>query len=691
MKITYTLEGLDCAVCAETIRSESEKLEYVKSATMNFMMKELAVELHKEKDKTDVHKDIRKLVTTLEPDVNVIEKGIESSEEKVSYTKDIVCMAISLVILVMNIAFTFPPFIELPLFFAAYLLVGYEVLLQAFKNILKGRVFDENFLMAVASIGAIALGEYAEAVAVMLFYQIGELFQTISVNRSRRSITDLMNIKAEYANVLIDGDYKKVSPDSVKVGDVIMIKPGERVPLDCTIVDGSSALDTAALTGESIPRDVRTGDAIISGSINKGGVLTASVDKVLSESTVTKMIELVENASARKANTENFITKFARIYTPVVCLAAVLLAIVPPLFDGFNFAMWVQRALIFLVVSCPCALVISVPLSYFGGIGKAAKNGILVKGSNYLEALSKVDTVVFDKTGTLTKGKFKVTKVVAKGISSEELLETAAYAESLSTHPIGVSIVEEFNKTIDGSLIKSLEEVSGKGIKAVIKGKNVAVGNSKLMREVGADSVEIEDTNVQVAVNGKAVGYIIIADEVKESSKQAIARLAENGVQKSVILTGDNKRIADKIAEELNVTECYSELLPQNKVEIMEEIENKQPVGKYAAFVGDGINDSPVIARADVGIAMGKLGSDSAIEAADVVLMNDDPMQISSAIKIARQTKRIVMQNIVFALAVKLAVQVLGACGIADMWAAVFADVGVTIIAILNAMRLMRK
>lgn len=574
-------------------------------------------------------------------------------------------------------------------FLASYVIIGGEIVLKALKNIRKGQVFDENFLMSVATIGAFCLGEYAEGVAVMLFYQVGELFQSYAVSRSRRSIADLMDIRPDYANVMRDGQLVQVDPDEVAVGDTVIVKPGERIPLDGVITDGRSALDTSALTGESVPRDASVGDSVISGCINQTGKLTIEVTKVFGESTVSKILELVENASDKKSKSENFITRFARYYTPIVVFAAVALAIIPPLVTGQSFLIWIERALTFLVISCPCALVISVPLSFFGGIGGASKAGVLVKGSNYLELLADTEIVVFDKTGTLTKGNFVVGEVRALSMSEEDLIRIAAHAEDYSSHPIAVSIKKAYGKAVDPSLISDIEEIAGHGVQASIDGKVVLAGNAKLMKlkNIAYEDSSSVGTVVHIAVDGVYAGYIVIADEVKPDSAQAILDLKAAGVKQTVMLTGDADAVGKKVAAQLNLDKVYTELLPADKVMQVETLISEKSEKKMLAFVGDGINDAPVLARADVGIAMGGLGSDAAIEAADVVIMTDEPSKIAIVMKISRKTLRIVKQNITFSLAVKGIVLVLGAFGIANMWGAIFADVGVSIIAILNAIR----
>ena len=580
-------------------------------------------------------------------------------------------------------------YIEFLAFLISYLIIGGEIVRKALRNISKGQVFDENFLMSVATIGAFCLGEYGEGVAVMLFYQVGELFQSYAVSRSRRSIAELMDIRPDYANVLRNGELVQVDPEEVAIGDTIVVIPGERIPLDGVVTDGRSALDTSALTGESIPRDVNTGDEVISGCINQTGKLTIKVSKEFGESTVSKILELVENASDKKSKSENFITRFARYYTPVVVFAAVALAIIPPLVTGQTFVIWIERALTFLVISCPCALVISVPLSFFGGIGGASKCGVLVKGSNYLEMLADTETVVFDKTGTLTKGNFVVSEVHALNMSKEELIKVAAHAEDYSSHPIAASIKKAYGKTVDSSLIKDIEEIAGHGVKAVIDDKEVLAGNAKLMKLKGISYEETSSvgTVVHIAIDGAYAGYIAIADEIKADSLQAIRDLKAAGVKQTVMLTGDAEAVGKKVAAQLKLDKAYTELLPADKVTQLEKLMKQKSEKAMLAFVGDGINDAPVLARADVGIAMGGLGSDAAIEAADVVIMTDEPSKIATVMKISRKTLRIVKQNIVFALFVKGVVLVFGAFGLANMWGAVFADVGVSIIAILNAVR----
>lgn len=580
--------------------------------------------------------------------------------------------------------------LQIALFIISYIIVGGDVVKRAVKNIFKGQVFDENFLMSIATIGAFFIGEYPEGVAVMLFYQVGELFQSYAVGKSRKSIASLMDIRPDYANVKKGDELVKVDPDEVQIGDIIVIKAGEKIPLDGKVIEGSSMIDTSALTGESVPREVEVGSDILSGCININGVITAEVTKEFGESTVSKIFDLVENASSKKSNSEQFITKFARYYTPVVGIIAVFLAIIPPLvIDGATFSDWIYRALAFLVVSCPCALVISIPLSFFGGIGGASKKGVLVKGSNYLEALAETEIVVFDKTGTLTKGVFNVQEIHPKGVSKEELLELTAHAESYSNHPISLSLKRAYSKEIDNGRISDVEEISGHGVIATIDGKKVMVGNIKLMKmmDIPYFKGELIGTIVHVAVNNKYIGYIVIADEVKEDSEQAIKELKAANIKQTVMLTGDNKSIGSKVAKELGLDKVYAELLPADKVEKLEELFSQKSKKGKLAFVGDGINDAPVLARADIGIAMGGLGSDAAIEAADVVIMTDEPSKIATTMKISKKTLKIAHQNIVFAIGIKIIVLILSAFGITTMWAAIFADVGVTIIAVLNAFR----
>ena len=622
-----------------------------------------------------------------------------TKKQKKMLTRILVCA-------VMLIALQFLPITGIPrfaLYLAAYLVIGFDILKKAAKGIGNGRVFDENFLMAVATIGAFALalyeksGDYNEAIAVMLFYQIGELFQSYAVGKSRKNISALMDIRPDYANIEVDGKLEKVDPDEVAVGSVIVVQPGEKVTLDGVIIDGASTLNTSALTGESLPRDAKTGDEIISGCINMTGVLKVRTTKEFGASTVSKILELVENSSSRKSRSEDFIAKFARIYTPAVCYSALALAIVPPVVrlltgSSAEWEQWIYRALTFLVTSCPCALVVSIPLSFFAGIGGASKEGVLIKGSNYLETLSQVKTVVFDKTGTLTKGVFEVSAVHHSPMEQEKLLEYAALAECASSHPISKSLQKAYGKEIDRSRVTDIEEVSGRGILAKVDGVPVAAGNHKLMEQLGIDFIDCHSvgTIIHMAIDGKYAGHIVISDVVKPNSKQAIEQLHRAGVTKTVMLTGDAKKVAASVAKELGVDEVYSDLLPAGKVEKVEALLSRQSGKAKLAFVGDGINDAPVLSLADIGIAMGAMGSDAAIEAADIVLMDDEPLQIAKAIKISRKCIGIVYQNIVFALVVKFACLALVAVGAADMWAAIFADVGVMVLAVLNAIRALR-
>ena len=579
------------------------------------------------------------------------------------------------------------------IFIASYIIVGFDILRKALRNIFRGKVFDENFLMSIATIGAFGIGEFPEAVAVMLFYQIGELFQSFAVDKSRKSISNLMDIRPDYANLYRAGNEEKVDPDEIKIGDTIIIKPGEKVPLDGKIIEGKTTLDTKALTGESMPRAAKEGDEILSGCINLNGVIKVEVTKEYGESTVSKILDLVENASCKKSKSENFITKFAKYYTPIVVIIAVILAIVPPLvIKGEAFSDWVYRALSFLVVSCPCALVISIPLSFFGGIGGASKMGILIKGSNYLEALAKIEIVVFDKTGTLTEGVFDVRSIKAVGISEEELLEIVAYGEHYSNHPISKSIKKAYGKEIDEKRIVKTEELSGRGIYVQVDDKHVYIGNEKLMNEKQIKFSKCNDigTVLYIAINEKFVGHILIADKIKVDAEKTISELKKNNIKQTVMLTGDKKNVGEAVANKLKLDKVHTELLPDGKVQKVEELlKSKSEKGKLA-FVGDGINDAPVLALADIGIAMGALGTDSAIEAADVVIMTDEPSKIVNSIKLAKKNMRIVRENIIFAILVKVVVLILSAFGISTMWAAVFADVGVSVIAIINALRVLR-
>lgn len=698
-KKTFTLSDLDCASCAVKIEKGINEIQGVKAASVDFATKKVSIE-NDGSDWAKIIEEAKKVVERSEPGVSLVENTKENikakakEEEEESNKGEFIRLGIGAALFAVGIAFNFSFWLEFSIYLVSYILVGGEVVLRAIKNIARGQVFDENFLMTIATIGAFAIKEFPEGVAVMLFYQIGELFQDIAVNRSRKSISALMDIRPDYAILIVGNEEKKVDPDDVKIGDRIIVKPGEKIPLDGRILEGKSMVNTSALTGESVPREVESGEDVLAGFINTNGVLTIEVTKEFGESTVAKILDLVQNATSRKAPTENFITKFARYYTPVVVIIALILAVVPPLLiSGAQFSDWIYRALVFLVISCPCALVVSIPLGFFGGIGGASKSGILVKGSNYLEALNSVDTVVFDKTGTLTKGVFKVTKLSPKnGVDEGDLLKYAAFAESYSNHPIATSILNEYKGEINKDEISDYEEISGHGIRVKAEDKDILAGNIKLMNKenIQYDNIDEAGTVVHVAIDKKYAGYILISDEEKEDSKAAISGLKAIGVKKTVMLTGDNKNVGEKVAKDLGLDEVYTELLPDQKVEKLEMLDKqKSPKGKLV-FVGDGINDAPVLARADIGIAMGGLGSDAAIEAADVVIMTDEPSKIVSAIKIAKRTRKIVWQNIGFALGVKIIVLLLGAGGIATMWEAVFADVGVTVIAIINAMRVMK-
>ena len=608
--------------------------------------------------------------------------------------KKLIKIIIAFILFLVSMIFNFNnEWINNILFIISYLIVGFEIIKKALRNIIRGKVFDENFLMTIATIGAFGIGEYPEAVAVMLFYQVGELFQSYAVDKSRKSISSLMDIRPDFANVEKEGKIEKVDPDDVELGDIIIIKPGEKVPLDGVILEGKSSLDTKALTGESLPRSVTEGEEILSGCINLNGVLRVETTKEYGQSTVSKILDLVENASSKKSKSENFITKFARYYTPIVVIIALFLAIVPPLLiDGATFSDWIYRALSFLVVSCPCALVISIPLSFFGGIGGASKMGILIKGSNYLEAISKAEIVVFDKTGTLTQGNFEVQKIVAINISQEELLKTVAYAENYSNHPISLSVKNAYSRKINEVDIQSTQELSGMGIVAKIWDRDIIVGNEKLMREKEIEFLKTDDvgTVLYVAIDNKYVGYILIADKIKDDAKKAIEELKKNNVKETVMLTGDKKSVGEDVAQKLGLDKVYTELLPDGKVKKVEKLLKEKSENGKLVFVGDGINDAPVLALADIGVAMGGLGSDAAIEAADVVIMTDEPSKIVNTIKLSKKTMRIVKENIVFAIFVKVLILMLSAIGLSTMWEAVFADVGVSVIAIINALRVLR-
>ena len=697
------LNGLNCAHCAEVICEKVDKLEEVESANLNFINKVLTINLTSEANSRETLEKAIKIINDTEPGLDIqikdnktINKKEETSVEKDNSKKDLIKLIIGAMVYILGIyevATGKTSILNNIIFIVAYIVVGGDVLIKAIKNIGKGQIFDENFLMSIATIGALAIGESAEAVGVMLFYKLGEYLQAKAVGKSRKSIAELMEIRPDYANLKLGTDIKVVSPYDVEVGDLIVVKPGEKIPLDGTVVDGISMIDTSALTGESLLREVGVGEEVLSGFINKNSVLTVRVDKEFEESTVSKILDLVENASSKKSKTENFISKFSKCYTPIVVISALVIAIVPPIIiPGAYFNDWFYRGLIFLVVSCPCALVLSIPLSFFSGIGYASKQGILIKGSSYLEVLRSVDTVVFDKTGTLTKGVFDVTAINTVGISEDELLRYAAIAEVNSNHPIAKSIVNHLNGEIELDKITNYEEIAAHGIKVEYDGQYILAGNEKLMmtENILFSKAKEVGTIVYISVNKRYRGYIVISDEIKEDSKEAIEYLRRIGIKEIVMLTGDNKAVADDIASKLNLDKVFSNLLPTDKVSKLEELYEGRDEKSKIAFVGDGINDAPVLARADVGIAMGGLGSDAAIEAADVVLMTDEPSKIGKAIEISKKTNKIVWQNIIFALSIKIIVMILGAGGVATMWEAIFADVGVALIAVINAMRVMK-
>lgn len=692
-ELQLTLEGLNCANCARKIEEKVGKMEGVKESNLNFTTTTLNVKLERKVKEEHAINEIKKIVEALEPHVKVEKKvsgktNVQRAKFEVKPT-----LIIGTILYLIAVIGDFKGALALILFVASYLLIGGKVVLTAIKNIARGQLFDENFLMTVATIGAFSISEYPEAVAVMLFYEIGETIQGYAVNKSRSSISSLMDIRADYANIIIDGKEKKVSPETVKVEDIILVKPGEKIPLDGIVVEGESFVDTSALTGESVPRKIAVNDEILSGGINTNGVLKVKVTKKFGESTVSRILEMVENAANKKANTEKFITKFAKVYTPIVVALAILIAVVPSIFiKDALFSTWLYRALVFLVVSCPCALVVSVPLGFFAGIGGASKKGVLVKGSNYLELLKDLETVVFDKTGTLTEGVFTVTEINTNNIQKEKLIEIAAMAESFSNHPIAISIIKEYGKEIDKEVIEEYEEIAGHGIKAVINNEEILIGNAKLMNQFNISYNEVDSigTVVYCAINGEFKGSIVISDKIKENAGEALINLKAAGVKKTVMLTGDNKKTAEKVGEKVNIDEVHSELLPLGKVKEVEKLLKASNKNGRLAFVGDGVNDAPVLARADIGIAMGGIGSDAAIEAADVVLMKDDINALVDAINVSKKTNKILWQNIIFALGVKVIVMVLGTFGIANMWTAVFADVGITIIAIINSTRCFR-
>lgn len=693
MLVRYKIKNLSCASCAAKIEDGVAKLEEVKSVSVNFANSSIQLE-------TDDLEKVKKKIKDIEAGVEIIDEETEDEEEKFDIKKKLFKIFSIISILVVSIIYKEylhnTPYhsAEYFVFVIIYLFSGWGVLKAAGMNIVKGQVFNEQFLMSVATLGAFAIHEMPEAVAVMVFYNVGEFFQDLALSRSRRSIKSLLEIRPDYANLLSKGKIKKISPEDVLIGNEILIKPGEKIPLDGDVIEGDSMLDTSALTGESVPRAVKEGEPVMAGMINKSGTLTVKVTKLFGESSIAKILDLVENATAKKAKTEKFITKFARYYTPVVVFGALLVAVLPPLLvQGELFSDWIYRALVMLVVSCPCALVISIPLGYFGGIGGASRKGILVKGSNFLDALTEVKNVVFDKTGTLTKGEFKVSKIVPHNeFTKDEILKFAAYAESNSNHPIAQSILEAYENNIEQTKIGNVTEIAGHGIEAEVNGKVVIAGNDRLLhsKNIKHDKCNVEGTVVHIAIDSKYAGYIVISDAVKEDAALAIEDLKKLGVKKIIMLTGDNSYAAQIIAEKLNIDEVYAELLPEDKVKYIEKFLSDSEKNEKVAFVGDGINDAPVLARADVGIAMGALGSDAAVETADVVLMNDTPSSVATSIRIAKKTRRIVWQNILFALGVKLMFIILAALGVATMWEAVFGDMGVALIAILNAMRVLK-
>ena len=702
MKKTYSLDQLDCAACAAKMEEAASQVPGVEELRINFLTKTMSLTASEDHFE-QVAQNVMAACQRVEPECRVCEvkqdtaahhghghaHGHDHEEGEEHHSLGLIGVGAVLFVAGLLLPEGLWRWAAL---IAAYVVAGGEVLLRAAKNILRGQVFDENFLMTVASLGAMLMGEATEAVAVMLFYQIGEWFQDRAVDKSRASIAQLMDIRPDHANhVLADGSVEVVPPQSLKAGDILLVKPGERIPLDGVILEGTSTLNTSALTGESIPRDVAEGDTVLSGCVNQTGVLRLRATGAYESSTVARILRLVEDSGERKARTERFITRFARWYTPAVCLAALLLALVPPLFVG-EWTEWIKRALTFLVISCPCALVISVPLTFFGGVGGASRRGVLIKGANYLEQLAKTDIAVFDKTGTLTRGTFEVTAIHPNQIMKEELLELAALAESYSDHPISASLRAAWNRALDKNRVTDVQEIAGRGIHALVDGRPVYAGNERLMADVHVESrpCHRQGTIVHVALDGVYMGHIVIADRVKEGSAEAIAELKALGVARTVMLTGDQSAVAQSVAKELGVDEVHAELLPGDKVEQVERLMKQKPAGAMLAFVGDGINDAPVLRRADLGIAMGGVGSDAAIEAADIVLMDDDPRKLPCAIRIARHTLRIANQNIIFALSVKAIILIMGAMGLANMWLAVFADVGVSFLAILNAMRAMR-
>ncbi|HBP38943.1 MAG TPA: cadmium-translocating P-type ATPase [Clostridiales bacterium] len=691
------VEGLDCANCAIKIEQQVQRIRGVKAASVNFITKKMTIEVFDPSDWPEILRLAAETASAVEPDVRLIEDisdpAYDTDESASISGPKMIRISLGLIIFTVALVFRFTDWIELGLFLLSYLLVGGEVVISAIKKILQGKVFDEHFLMSVATIGAFAIGQFAEGVAVMLFYQVGEFFQDLAVSRSRKSIKALLDIRPEYANLMRDGQVTRVRPEEIHTGDFIVIKPGEKIPLDGIVSEGRSQLDTSAITGEALPREIETGYEVYSGSINKNGPFTIRVTREYADSTVAKILDLVENANRKKAPTENFITKFARYYSPAVVFAALALAVIPPLLiPDATFADWIRRALVFLVISCPCALVISIPLGFFGGIGGAARQGILFKGSNYLEALNAADTIVFDKTGTLTKGIFEVARISSVNAGGEaKLLEYAAYAEAYSNHPIARSILHAYGRKIDQTVLAEYDEAAGLGTKVTVGGIRIMAGNARLMAQENIlfDEPDEVGTVIHVAADREYLGYMVISDQIKKDAAAAITNLRSLGIKRILMFTGDSQATGDRIGRELGLDQVLSELLPGQKVAEFEKLEAQKPPGRKIIFVGDGINDAPVLARADVGIAMGGLGSDAAVEAADVVIMTDEPSKVAGAIRIARRTRMIVWQNILFAFLVKGLFLALGAAGLANMWEAVFADVGVAIIAVFNAMRVL--
>lgn len=709
--IELILEGLDCASCASKIEEKAKKIRYVRESKIDFINKKLNLIIVDDASKEEIICNIKLMVKKLEPHVNVLEKekSMTSNHEegyKHSHSdesrhghghsldkKSLRKIFLSLVIFSLPLLLGLEGQSRFFIYLISYTIVGHEVVYRAVKNLINLSPFDENFLMTLATLGAFAIGEYPEAVAVMVFYQVGELFQSMAVNYSRRSIKDLIDIKAQYANLEYHKKIFKLDPKKLNINDIIVIKAGEKVPVDSIIIEGSSSLDTSNITGESLPRQVKEGDEILSGSVNKQGLIRARVQKKYEDSTVAKILNLVENSASKKAKMENFISKFARYYTPIVVLVALLIFIIPSFFFGGDYSEWIYRSFVFLVISCPCALVISIPLGFFGGIGASSKIGVLIKGGNYLEALNQVDTIVFDKTGTITKGVFKVTDILDyNNYKKKEIIKYAAYGESFSNHPIGRAIVKGYDGEIDTELIRAYREIPGKGIEFELEGKKLYVGSKRLLEE---NNIRVSDSKargslVYVASDSEHMGTIIVADEIKENTRETIAQLRRQGIRETIILSGDKGESVEKIRDSAGIDRAYGDLLPQDKVKIFEDIIAKKKNKKKVVFVGDGVNDAPVLARADIGISMGSMGSDAAIEASDIVIMTDDISKISSSLKIAKFTRRVVSQNIVLALGVKALVLVIGALGMATMWQAVFADVGVSLLAIFNSIRILK-